>query len=225
MIFELKPGDAVRFTNFLGEGTVLRVQGEMVWVRDDLGIELQLTWKDVVPVFKPEKDLPDFRPASKSVQTEDDSAKPKPSGSEPFDWSVDAKPKVPKVKSKEKPVPLKDASARSSDLPTSDEKEGVSVPEIDIHLHEILENDFGMDDYDKLQYQLNYLKKEIARLRGLHHREMIIVHGVGKGRLRDEVRALMAAYPDLAEMFDASFKKYGAGATQVIFKQSKSGKF
>lgn len=222
MIFDLKPGDAIRFTNFLGEGIVLRVQGEKIWVRDDLGIELELTWKDVVPIFKPEKELPDFRPSSKASVQADEPSVTEASHPETFDWETGAKPKIPKVKDRQSNIKPKDEENLPAEMPNSDEKEGVAIPEIDIHLHEILENDFGMDDYDKLQYQLNYLKKEIAKLRALHHREMIIVHGVGKGRLREEVRALLATYEDLAEMFDASFKKYGAGATHVLFRQSKA---
>ncbi len=220
MIFDLKPGDTVRFTNFLGEGTVLRVQGESLWVKDDLGIELALTWKDVVPVFKPEKELPDFRPSSPNKSTTTSAAAPSVNSQpETFDWDSEAKPKIKKVKDKQKEISLKDSvSADLTDSVTSEKREN-GIPEIDIHLHEILENDFGMDDYDKLQYQLNYLKKEIARLRALHHTEIIVVHGVGKGRLREEVRTLLSTYADLADMEDASFKRYGAGATRALFRQ------
>jgi hypothetical protein len=220
MIFDLKPGDAVRFTNFSGEGRVLRVEGERIWVRDDLGIDLELTWKDVVPVFKPEKELPDFRPSSPN-KSNNPVADVTPLNSQPeaFDWDSDAKPKIKKVKDKGLQIPQKDSLSKENPDAAPKEKQETGIPEIDIHLHEILEHDLGMDDYDKLHYQLNYLKKEIARLRAQHHTEIIIVHGVGKGRLREEVRALLAAYPDLVDMEDASFKRYGAGATRVLFRQ------
>jgi hypothetical protein len=220
MIFDLKPGDSVRFTNFLGEGRVVRVEGGRIWVRDDLGIELELTWKDVVPVFKPEKELPDFRPPSpnKSMKTVPASSA-LPEQSEAFDWDSDPKPKIKKVKDKQNKILQKDSLSDNTSNSLPAEKVETGIPEIDIHLHEILEHDFGMDDYDKLQYQLNYLKKEIARLRAQHYTEIIIVHGVGKGRLREEVRTLLATYSDLVDMEDASFKRYGAGATHAFFRQ------
>jgi hypothetical protein len=124
------------------------------------------------------------------------------------------------VKDPKAGVPIKDGEGMA-DIPQSTENSKSRIPEIDLHLHVILEDETGMDDYDKLQYQLNTLRKEINRLRKLNYRQIVIVHGVGKGRLRDEVRAFLTTLPDVVDFFDASFKEYGAGATQVVFKSLK----
>lgn len=219
MLFDLKPGDKVRFTNHLGEGTVFKVEGDDIVVEDENGLVLHLTWKDVVPIFKPEKDLPVFReekPVTEKEKSLPQTGKPAAEpASEPFDW--DAKPKIPKVKDKASGTPSKDAEV-PPDLPALHTDEDTGLPEIDLHLHEILEDESGMDDYDKLQYQLNLLRKEIKRLHQLRVREAVVIHGVGKGRLRDEVRNVLAESPAVVDFYDASFKKYGAGATHIVLR-------
>jgi DNA-nicking Smr family endonuclease len=229
MLFDFKPGDRVNFTNDLGGGIIFKIDGETILVEDDNGILLHLTWKDVVPIFKPEKDLPVYRTeADKKAQpptgknkfhnpftekkTREGNITPKPSE---FDWQ--AKPTIKKVKDKSAAIEYKDPST-APDVQAVQTDEETGLPEIDLHLHELLENESGMDDYDKLQYQLNYLRKELRRLHQMNTREAVIIHGVGKGRLRDEVRALLAEQSSIVDFFDGSFKKYGAGATQVVFK-------
>lgn len=218
MVFNLKPGDKVRFTDYLGEGIIQLVDGETLVVEDENGLVLHLTWKDVVPIFKPEKELPVFRPAQNPKQNIPPAETADISEPE-FNWD-EPKNAIPKVKDPMAGVPIKDGEG-VADIPQSTENRETGIPEIDLHLHVILEDETGMDDYDKLQYQLNTLRKEMNRLRKLSYREIVIVHGVGKGRLRDEVRALLATLPDVVDFFDGSFKKYGAGATQVVFKSLK----
>ena len=222
MLFDLKPGDKVRFTNYLGEGTVFKIDGETIVVEDENGLLLHLTWKDVVPIFKPEKDLPVYRKESNVDLTERPVAKPsapvaKNETPKEFDWDSEAKPKIKKVKDRGAGIQSKDSEV-PSDIPQLHTDEDTGLPEIDLHLHELLEDESGMDDYDKLQYQLNILRREIKRLHQQRVREAVVIHGVGRGRLRDEVRTVLAESPGVADFFDASFKKYGAGATHIIFR-------
>ena len=219
MLFDLKPGDKVRFTNYLGEGIVFKVDGDEIVVEDENGLVLHLTWKDVVPIFKPEKDLPTYRAESKQPQQkptqEKKSSENITSSPGEFDW--ESKPHIKKVKDKSAGIKDKDSTDAPEvrDIQTDEE---TGIPEIDLHLHELLENQSGMDDYDKLQYQLNHLKKELRRLNQLHKKEAIIIHGVGKGKLRNEVWNVLSELSFLADFYDASFKKYGAGATHVVFR-------
>lgn len=220
MLFDLKPGEKVNFTNALGGGTIFKIDGETIVVEDDNGIVLHLTWKDVVPIFKPEKDLPVYR-EHKNITSPSNNPSPKEEeknitdSAENFDW--EAKPVIKKIKDKSAGIADKESTFAENRQDVHEDEE-TGIPEIDLHLHELLDDETGMDDYDKLQYQLNYLKKELRRLNQLHKNEAVIIHGVGKGRLRDEVRTVLAELTFLADFYDASFKKYGAGATHVIFK-------
>jgi dsDNA-specific endonuclease/ATPase MutS2 len=47
-------------------------------------------------------------------------------------------------------------------------------------------------------------------------KRFVVIHGVGKGKLRDEIRKLLKA--DSIEHYDAALSKYGYGATEVLVK-------
>ncbi|MFL5752968.1 MAG: hypothetical protein ACJ76F_06145 [Bacteroidia bacterium] len=46
------------------------------------------------------------------------------------------------------------------------------------------------------------------------------MHGVGNGRLKQEITAILKNYPELGVQ-DASYKKYGFGATEVIINHHR----
>ncbi|MBL4755501.1 MAG: Smr/MutS family protein, partial [Flavobacteriales bacterium] len=48
-------------------------------------------------------------------------------------------------------------------------------------------------------------------------KNLIVIHGVGKGTLRAEVRKLLDDYPQITYC-DASYATYGYGATEVIIE-------
>ena len=45
---------------------------------------------------------------------------------------------------------------------------------------------------------------------------MIVIHGVGDGILKSEVRKILSKYEHL-HFFDAPYREYGFGATQIEF--------
>jgi dsDNA-specific endonuclease/ATPase MutS2 len=47
-------------------------------------------------------------------------------------------------------------------------------------------------------------------------KRFVVIHGVGKGRLRDEIRKQLSA--DNIEHYDAPLSKYGFGATEIIIR-------
>jgi hypothetical protein len=89
--------------------------------------------------------------------------------------------------------------------------------EVDLHLEEILDNVSGMSNAEKLNYQLNYFKRELDAAIAGNIKKIIFIHGVGNGRLKAEICAVLETYNDL-RFHDASFRKYGFGATEVIVR-------
>ena len=51
-------------------------------------------------------------------------------------------------------------------------------------------------------------------------KKLIVIHGVGEGILREEVRKVLQFY-DNVQFHDADMRKYGVGATEVIILRSK----
>jgi DNA-nicking Smr family endonuclease len=88
--------------------------------------------------------------------------------------------------------------------------------EIDLHFHELVEDETGFKRSDKLNYQLEFCRKEIERHRERGEKKLIIIHGIGEGILRREVRLMLDHMVGLT-YHDASFKRYGRGATTVEF--------
>lgn len=95
--------------------------------------------------------------------------------------------------------------------------EGKLLEEIDLHIHELLEDTKGMSNAEMIQYQLNYFKKALdeAMVNKVH--KLIVIHGVGNGRLKTEVRNILEETEGV-KYHDASYAKYGFGATEVIIE-------
>lgn len=88
--------------------------------------------------------------------------------------------------------------------------------EVDLHIEELLENTAGMDNSEIIRYQLRYFEKCMDEAKGRPVKRFVVIHGVGKGRLRDEIRKLLVA--DNIEHYDAPISKYGYGATEIMIR-------
>jgi dsDNA-specific endonuclease/ATPase MutS2 len=86
--------------------------------------------------------------------------------------------------------------------------------EIDLHLSEILDSGREMSDHEKLLAQLKYFRKCLDAAISHHIKKIIVIHGVGKGTLKEEVHYALKSY-DRVRYYAAPFKEYGMGATIV----------
>ena len=90
------------------------------------------------------------------------------------------------------------------------------VWEVDLHLHELIDQYDKKSDYEKLQFQLKYFRKCMDSALAHRVKKIIFIHGVGKGTLRQEIIHELKSY-DRIQHFDAPFRKYGYGALMVEF--------
>lgn len=89
--------------------------------------------------------------------------------------------------------------------------------EIDLHIEKITDDYSNLGNAEIVQLQLNAAREKLDKcLLGGTHR-LVLIHGIGNGRLKTEIRKLLDGYFDI-RYEDASFKKYGAGATMVHLK-------
>lgn len=96
--------------------------------------------------------------------------------------------------------------------------------EFDLHILEFAPNLHFNSKHEALVYQLDYVRAIIAKAVLLKVRNFVIIHGVGKGRLREELRKLLKeSYPNI-EYFDGDYRKYGHGATELILHGLGSSK-
>lgn len=92
------------------------------------------------------------------------------------------------------------------------------VFEVDLHIQHLVSNTRNMDNFDMLNLQLNTAKRKLEY--AIQHRfsKVVFIHGVGEGVLKNELRYLLKKYP--VDFYDASYQKYGLGATEVYIYQN-----
>lgn len=88
--------------------------------------------------------------------------------------------------------------------------------EVDLHIEELVDNTSGLSNFEMLNIQLERFEKEMDDATEKNVKKLIFIHGVGNGRLRQEIAAILKKTPGVTFQ-DASFKEYGYGATQVNF--------
>ena len=88
--------------------------------------------------------------------------------------------------------------------------------EIDLHIEELIPDASGLSNADMIQIQLRRFSKEMDFAITHHFKKLILIHGVGNGKLKQEIRKELRNYSGVA-FKDADSRKYGQGATEVNF--------
>ena len=89
---------------------------------------------------------------------------------------------------------------------------------MDLHIEELVDNPADYSAHQKLQIQLNYFQRELHHAIAHNVRKITVIHGVGNGRLKQEVRAYLKTVDEVKGVEDAPLKMYGWGATVVYIK-------
>lgn len=91
--------------------------------------------------------------------------------------------------------------------------------EVDLHIHALIDNLHGLTNTDMLMKQLDTVRQTMKANQKFSGRKIIFIHGKGEGILRNALRDLINKEFKGCTVEDASFCKYGFGATQVIIKR------
>jgi len=92
--------------------------------------------------------------------------------------------------------------------------------EIDLHIHELLEDTRGLANHDMLEVQMGRFRNELDTAIANGTRRIVFIHGIGNGTLKQELRKELTTKYKQYYFQDASFKEYGYGATMVILKNA-----
>lgn len=110
-----------------------------------------------------------------------------------------------------------DSRPRHTPQPARKQKADNTV-EVDLHIHELLDNTNGMTSGDMLNYQLDVFRKTMDEYRGKKNQRLVFIHGKGEGVLRNALlKELKSKYGSCISQ-DASFREYGFGALLIIIK-------
>jgi hypothetical protein len=93
------------------------------------------------------------------------------------------------------------------------------VPEIDLHIEMLHENPQNLTTEAIVQIQIKAFESFLAKAIRLGISKIYLIHGVGKGRLRDMIAARLRRHPDVFTFKNEYHERYGFGATEVWLRQ------
>ncbi|HLS30204.1 MAG TPA: Smr/MutS family protein [Flavobacteriaceae bacterium] len=120
----------------------------------------------------------------------------------------------------EKAIKEEQKELKSKKIPSGKKRAKEKPLEVDLHIEELTSSTKNMSDFQILNLQLDNAQGQLEFAIRKKIRRVVFIHGVGKGVLRQELETLFRRY-DQIEFYDADFKEYGRGATEVYIYQNK----
>jgi len=196
---EIKKGDQVRFLNEVGGGVVIDVFSDgTATVEGEDGFDMRYKLTELMLVMSSEDEMEAYNnklPDLASILAQDVDEKRQKAIQEQFD--------------------IKYSNARA----TNQKRRGEHMV-IDLHIHELVDDQSGLQDRTKLDIQLNHFER-MMRIAGEQRvRRVVFIHGVGQGVLRHQIRSRLEMYYPDCSVRDGNPREYGAGATEVLLGQS-----
>ena len=91
--------------------------------------------------------------------------------------------------------------------------------EIDLHIEKLVDSTHGMTNFEMLSIQLCAFEDALEEAIRNHQLSLIVIHGVGKGKLKEEIHTLLKTVSEV-DFFQSDWNpKYGYGATEIFFRQ------
>tara|TARA_B110000305_G_scaffold186973_1_gene208276 strand:+ start:456 stop:1034 length:579 start_codon:yes stop_codon:yes gene_type:complete len=185
MIFNV--GDKVRFLNSDGYGIITKILGSnTVELENNFGFQEEYEISELVSERKQE-----------DYQTENLS----------FDYQI--KSKINAEKTSKKNLDLK---RKFKHLEKYGAKERVVI---DLHIENLIDTHNGMSNSEILKIQMTHFKLFLNKSIDKKQRKIVVIHGVGEGVLRHEIRKELDIYHPYFEYYDASYDEFGYGATEI----------
>ncbi len=115
---------------------------------------------------------------------------------------------------------LKDMDHQKKKKPTIRSTKRNQIPplEVDLHIHHLTDSVKGLSNYDMLSLQLKTAKQQLEFAIRKKIPRVVFIHGIGEGVLKQELDYLFNKYA--VDTYEASFQKYGQGATEVYIYQN-----
>jgi hypothetical protein len=97
-------------------------------------------------------------------------------------------------------------------------KSKAEIIEIDLHINQLLDTTAGLSNGDMLNYQMQVFHETLDKYKDKRGQRIVFIHGKGDGVLHAEIeKSLKSKYKNYYFQ-DASFQKYGFGATLVMIR-------
>jgi dsDNA-specific endonuclease/ATPase MutS2 len=187
---QFKVGDSVKFLNATGSGKVLKIlDGNKIEVENEHGFEEIFPVSELVTSNSPSDYKTDNLHFDKEV-----SNKANADDMSKQDFRLKRKFKH-----------LDDYGQKDRDI-------------IDLHIENLIDSHRGMGNAEILNIQMVRFRRFLNASINKQHRKIVVIHGVGEGVLRNEIRKELDYYHQNLEYYDASYQEFGMGATEIILR-------
>lgn len=89
---------------------------------------------------------------------------------------------------------------------------------VDLHIEKLADNWQKMGNAEKLDLQLKTFEKFYDLALQHHQHMLIVVHGVGTGKLREEIHGILNNKKEVKSFVNQYHPSFGYGATEIYFK-------
>ena len=88
--------------------------------------------------------------------------------------------------------------------------------EVDLHIEKLTPEWKHLSNFEILSIQLNALEKYLDLAIAHHQHNLIVIHGVGTGKLKDEIHEILKARREVRSFINQYDPRYGYGATEIF---------
>jgi hypothetical protein len=89
---------------------------------------------------------------------------------------------------------------------------------IDLHIEKLAHDWQHMDNYEIIALQLKTFEKYYDLALAHHQPTLTVIHGVGEGRLRDEIHDILRLKKEVKSFVNQYDPRFGYGATEIFFQ-------
>ncbi len=91
-------------------------------------------------------------------------------------------------------------------------------PELDLHIEKLSDDWSHMDNFEILTLQLQQFEKYFDLAAAHRLPSMVVIHGLGSGKLRDEIHELLRLKKEVKSFINRYDPRYGYGGTEIFFQ-------
>ncbi len=89
---------------------------------------------------------------------------------------------------------------------------------VDLHIEQLTDDWIKLSNGEILDIQLREFEKWYDLSVAHHQPSLIIIHGIGTGKLKDEIHEILKVKRDVKSFINKYHPRYGYGATEIFFK-------
>ncbi len=89
---------------------------------------------------------------------------------------------------------------------------------VDLHIEKLTDNWKGLSNFEILTIQLRNFEKYYHLAVAHHQPNLIIIHGVGTGKLRNEIHEILKTKKEVKSFANQYHENFGFGATEIYFQ-------